>query len=42
MYRHGSTEGLKRGQDALNTGDGITIPVGKEALGDCLTWSENQ
>lgn len=28
-----STEGLKRGQDVLNTGDGITIPVGKEALG---------
>lgn len=31
-----STEGLKRGQDALNTGDGITIPVGKEALGRLL------
>lgn len=31
-----STEGLKRGQDALNTGDGITIPVGKEALGRML------
>ena len=28
-----STEGLQRGQDALNTGDQITIPVGKEALG---------
>ncbi len=28
-----STEGLQRGQDALNTGDGIRIPVGKEALG---------
>jgi len=28
-----STEGLQRGQDALNTGDGIKIPVGKEALG---------
>ncbi|GJM16984.1 MAG: ATP synthase subunit beta [Thermodesulfobacteriota bacterium] len=28
-----STEGLIRGQDALNTGDGITVPVGKEALG---------
>ena len=23
-----STEGLQRGQDALNTGEGITIPVG--------------
>ena len=28
-----STEGLQRGQDALNTGEGITIPVGKESLG---------
>ncbi len=28
-----STEGLQRGQDALNTGDKITVPVGKEALG---------
>jgi F-type H+-transporting ATPase subunit beta len=28
-----STEGLQRGQDALNTGDIIRIPVGKEALG---------
>ncbi|NIP38149.1 MAG: F0F1 ATP synthase subunit beta [Candidatus Dadabacteria bacterium] len=28
-----STEGLSRGQDALNTGDKITVPVGKEALG---------
>lgn len=28
-----STEGVKRGQDALNTGEGITIPVGKPALG---------
>lgn len=28
-----STEGLVRGQDALNTGEGITVPVGKEALG---------
>jgi len=28
-----STEGLIRGQDALNTGEGITVPVGKEALG---------
>ena len=28
-----STEGIKRGEDALNTGEGITIPVGKEALG---------
>lgn len=28
-----STEGLKRGEDALNTGEGITVPVGKEALG---------
>ena len=31
-----STEGLQRGQDALNTGEGITIPVGKEALGRML------
>ena len=28
-----STEGLQRGQEALNTGGGITIPVGKESLG---------
>ena len=28
-----STEGLQRGQEALNTGEGITIPVGKESLG---------
>jgi F-type H+/Na+-transporting ATPase subunit beta len=28
-----STEGLQRGQNAMNTGDKITIPVGKEALG---------
>ncbi len=28
-----ATEGLQRGQDALNTGDKIKIPVGKETLG---------
>jgi F-type H+-transporting ATPase subunit beta len=28
-----STDGIKRGEDALNTGEGITVPVGKEALG---------
>ncbi len=28
-----STEGIKRGEDALNTGEGITVPVGREALG---------
>ncbi|HEX3034894.1 MAG TPA: F0F1 ATP synthase subunit beta, partial [Thermodesulfobacteriota bacterium] len=28
-----STDGIRRGQDALNTGEGITIPVGQEALG---------
>ncbi len=28
-----STEGIKRGEDVLNTGEGITVPVGKEALG---------
>ena len=31
-----STEGLQRGQDTLNTGEGITIPVGKESLGRLL------
>ncbi len=31
-----STEGLRRGQAALNTGEGITVPVGKEALGRVL------
>ncbi len=28
-----STEGLQRGQKVLDTGEGITIPVGEEALG---------
>ncbi len=28
-----STEGISRGGDALNTGEGISIPVGKELLG---------
>ncbi len=28
-----STDGVKRGEDALNTGEEISIPVGKEALG---------
>ncbi len=28
-----STEGLKRGQEVLDTGEGITVPVGKKALG---------
>ena len=28
-----STDGIKRGEDALDTGEGISIPVGKEALG---------
>ncbi|MCH8029798.1 MAG: F0F1 ATP synthase subunit beta [Candidatus Dadabacteria bacterium] len=27
------TEGVRRGQDAINTGEGITIPVGKGTLG---------
>jgi len=31
-----STEGIERGQNVLNTGDGITIPVGKESLGRLL------
>lgn len=31
-----STEGLRRGQDVLNTGEGISIPVGKESLGRML------
>ena len=29
----GSTDGLKRGLDVTNTGDAITVPVGKETLG---------
>lgn len=29
----GSTDGLKRGQEVINTGAPITIPVGKESLG---------
>ena len=31
-----STEGIRRGEDALNTGEGITVPVGKESLGRIL------
>jgi len=31
-----STEGIRRGEDAINTGQGITVPVGKEALGRIL------
>lgn len=29
----GSTDGLARGQEAINTGEPITVPVGKETLG---------
>ncbi|MFA6393979.1 MAG: F0F1 ATP synthase subunit beta [Patescibacteria group bacterium] len=29
----GSTDGVKRGSDVLNTGEGITVPVGDETLG---------
>jgi len=29
----GSTEGLKRGLDVVNTGTGISVPVGKQTLG---------
>ncbi len=28
-----STEGIRRGEDVMNTGEGIMIPVGQEALG---------
>ena len=28
-----TTEGLKRGVDVIDTGDGITVPVGEEVLG---------
>ncbi len=31
-----STEGIRRGEEAVNTGQGITVPVGKEALGRIL------
>jgi len=31
-----STEGLVRGMDAIDTGEGITVPVGKETLGRIL------
>jgi F-type H+-transporting ATPase subunit beta len=31
-----ATEGLIRGADALDTGDGITVPVGKDVLGRIL------
>jgi len=29
----GTTDGLKRGDDVINTGDNITVPVGDETLG---------
>ncbi len=29
----GSTDGLKRGDEVINTGEGITVPVGEETLG---------
>ena len=29
----GSTDGLKRGDEVVNTGEGITVPVGEETLG---------
>ncbi len=29
----GSTDGLKRGDEVVNTGQGITVPVGEETLG---------
>jgi F-type H+/Na+-transporting ATPase subunit beta len=29
----GTTDGLKRGDKAINTGEGITVPVGNETLG---------
>ncbi len=31
-----STEGIRRGEEAVSTGQGITVPVGKEALGRIL------
>ena len=31
-----STEGIRRGEDAMNTGEGITVPVGEQALGRIL------
>lgn len=31
-----STEGIRRGEDAMNTGQGITVPVGEQALGRIL------
>ncbi len=31
-----STDGLKRGQEVINTGEGISVPVGKETLGRIL------
>jgi len=32
----GSTDGLKRGDEVINTGHGISVPVGKETLGRIL------
>ena len=32
----GSTDGLKRGDEIINTGAGISVPVGKETLGRIL------
>lgn len=31
-----STEGIRRGENAMNTGQGITVPVGEQALGRIL------
>ena len=33
------TDGMSRGMDAVDTGTGITVPVGKETLGRTKTFS---
>ena len=33
MYRHGTTDGLRRGMDAVATGAPISVPVGENTLG---------
>ena len=36
----GSTDGLRRGMDCVDTGSSLTVPVGKETLGPTMYCSE--
>ena len=37
-----ATEGLKRGDEVVNTGSPISVPVGPETLEELLMWLESQ